>query len=518
MGIQLYQYQLFLLVLVLVNLFTHTGCARMMNHQSSPIFSRSSFPSGFIFGATSSAYQYEGAAKEGGRSPSIWDTFTHEHPDKIADHSNGDVAIDFYHRYKEDVSLIKDMGMDAYRLSISWPRLLPYGNLSGGVNKVGIQYYNNLINELQSNGIQPFVSMFHFDVPQALEDNYGGFLNPHIIEDFQDFAELCFKEFGDRVKHWITLNEPAVFILGYSQPTCPPGRCSKSVGDCSAGNSATEPYLVAHHLLLAHAAAVKLYRDKYQTSQKGKIGITLNSHWTVPFTDNNSDVDAAQRSLDFVYGWFISPLTFGYYPKSMSTTLKNRLPKFSNNQVQMVKGSYDFLGLNYYTAYYVTNDDLCKDVNSTYNTDSCSKQLQERNGIPIGPSTGSPWLRVYPQGICELLQYTKREYNNPEIYITENGVSELNNSTLTLEEALKDEWRIDSYKHHLQFVNKAIDNGVNVKGFFVWSLLDNFEWSFGYTVRFGIYYVDYKDGLKRYPKHSATWFKKFLQNTQKIKF
>ncbi|XP_042480080.1 beta-glucosidase 13-like [Macadamia integrifolia] len=501
MEIHVSQHQLFLLVLVLVNLLSHNGGVIAFHSIS---LNRSSFPGGFIFGTASSAYQYEGAANEGGRKPCMWDTFTHQHPDKIADRSNGDVAIDSYHRYKEDVSVMKQMGMDAYRFSISWSRILPDGKLSGGVNRVGIQYYNNLINELLSKGIQPFVTLFHWDTPQVLEDKYGGFLSPDIINDFQGFADICFKEFGDRVKHWITLNEPVSYVMGYSGASFAPGRCSQ----CSHGNSSTEPYLVGHHQLLAHAAAVNLYRGKYKVSQNGKIGITLNSNWMVPYSEHYSDVAATRRALDFMYGWFVSPITYGDYPKSMRYRLKNRLPVFSKKEMILLKGSYDFLGLNYYTSNYVANDYHCKDA-----TDSCAKLLQERAGKSIGPTTGSAWLRVYPQGIWELLNYTKKEYNNPEIFITENGVSEVNNNKLSLKEALADKWRIDYFRSHLQFVHKAIKNGVNVKGYFAWSLFDNFEWNAGYTVRFGINYIDYRHERKRYPKLSAVWFTKFLRGS-----
>ncbi|KAA8549582.1 hypothetical protein F0562_001400 [Nyssa sinensis] len=237
---------------------------------------RSTFPPGFVFGAASSAYQVEGGAFDDGKGPSIWDTFTHKYPEKISDRSTGDVALDSYHRYKEDVNIIKGMGLDAYRFSISWSRVLPRGKLSGGVNEAGIKYYNNLINDLKANGIDSYVTLFHWDLPQALEDEYGGFLSPKVVADFRDFSELCFKRFGDRVKHWITLNEPWSFSDGgYATGAFAPGRCSSWVGNCSQGNSGTEPYLATHYQLLAHAAAVKLYKQKYQASQKGVIGITL---------------------------------------------------------------------------------------------------------------------------------------------------------------------------------------------------------------------------------------------------
>ncbi|KAJ9685822.1 hypothetical protein PVL29_017759 [Vitis rotundifolia] len=475
-------------------------------------FNRSSFPAGFIFGTASASYQYEGAAKEGGRGPSIWDTFSHKYPERITDGSNGDVANDFYHHYKEDVHTMKELGLDAFRFSISWSRVLPRGKLSGGVNKEGISFYNNLINELLSKGLQPYVTIFHWDLPQALEDKYGGFLSPHIIDDFRDFAELCFKEFGDRVKYWITLNEPWTYSNGgYDQGTLAPGRCSKWVnGACTAGNSAIEPYLVGHHLLLSHAAAVKVYKDKYQASQKGKIGITLVSHWMVPYSDQKVDKKAAIRALDFMFGWFMNPLTYGDYPYSMRTLVGPRLPKFTPKQSILVKGSFDFLGLNYYTANYAANVPAANTVNVSYATDSLANLTTQRNGIPIGPTTGSSWLSVYPSGIRSLLLYVKRKYNNPLIYITENGISEVNNNTLTLKEALKDPQRIDYYYRHLLFLRLAIKDGVNVKGYFAWSLLDNYEWNSGYTVRFGIVFVDYDNDLKRYPKHSAIWFKKFL--------
>ncbi|GAV69560.1 Glyco_hydro_1 domain-containing protein [Cephalotus follicularis] len=501
---------LVLCLVFLVSLFASTELA-IANHVS-PSFTRSSFPAGFVFGTSSSSYQYEGAANEDGRGPSIWDTFTHKYPDKIADESNGDVADDFYHRFKDDVRIMKEMGMDAFRFSISWSRVLPRGKLSGGENIKGISFYNNLINELLSNGLQPFVTIFHWDLPQALEDEYGGFLSPRIAEDFKDFAQLCFKEFGDRVKHWITINEPWTYSsMGYDLGTLAPGRCSKWVnGACPAGNSAIEPYVVAHYMLLSHATAVKLYKEKYQASQKGKIGITNVCHWMVPYSRTKSDINAAKRALDFMFGWFMDPLTNGDYPHSMHTLVGIRLPKFSKRQSLMVKGSFDFIGVNYYTSFYVANIPIANSVNISYSTDSLANLTSARNGVLIGPQAASSWLHAYPRGIRDLLIYTKIKYNNPTIYVTENGIDEVNNNTLPLKQALKDPMRIDYYYRHLLFLSRAIKEGVNVKGYFAWSLLDNFEWSSGYAVRFGINFIDYKNGLKRYPKQSAIWFQKFL--------
>jgi beta-glucosidase len=466
---------------------------------------QSSFPTGFVFGTASSAYQYEGAAFEGGKGPSIWDTFTHMYPDRIADHSNGDVATDSYHRYKEDIGMMKDIGFKAYRFSISWSRILPSGK--GGVNKEGITYYKNLINELLSNGLQPYITLFHWDLPQALEDEYGGFLSPKIVQDFAYYAELCFSEFGDRVKHWITLNEPYIYsIQGYANGQFPPARCSKWISpNCTIGDSSTEPYIVAHHQILAHATAVKIYREKYRISQKGQIGISLNAPWFVPLSQSKSDKEAAFQAIAFMYDWFMEPLYSGKYPAVMVNNVAKRLPKFSRSEYLIVKGSFDFIGLNYYTAYYAANVP-CQQRNLSILTDSCTTYTPIRNGVPIGPKAASDWLYIYPQGIQDILEYTKEKFNDPIIYITENGVDEINNGTKSLDDKL----RIFYIGQHLLYVQRAVRNGVKVKGYFAWSFLDNFEWTNGYSVRFGMIYVDFKNGLKRYHKRSALWFKTFL--------
>ncbi|XP_059431255.1 beta-glucosidase 13-like isoform X1 [Corylus avellana] len=505
-------YRLLLGLLVFVGLLIDNSIAVTPSHHTASL-NRSSFPAGFIFGTASAAYQYEGAANEGGRGKSMWDTYTHRYPERILDGSNGDVAVDQYHRYKEDVGIMKEMGVDAYRFSISWPRILPKGKLSGGVNREGIKYYNNLINELLDKGLKPFVTIFHWDVPQTLEDEYGGFLSPRIVDNFRDYAELCFKEFGDRVKYWITVNEPHVFSSGgYANGQSAPGRCSSWQNlNCTGGDSSIEPYLVAHNLLLAHAAVVQLYKQKYQATQKGVIGITLDASWFVPISNAEHNRNAALRALDFALGWYLDPLTNGDYPHSMRSLVGNRLPKFTKEQSKLVKGSFDFIGLNYYTSNYAAYAPHLNSGKPSYLTDFLVNLTIERNGIPIGPVAASSWLAVYPRGLLDLLLYVKGKYHNPLIYITENGVDESNNATLSLEEALMDTHRIEYYNGHLSYLRKAIMDGVNVKGYFAWSLLDDFEWGSGYTIRFGIHYVDYKNGLKRHPKLSAHWFKNFLK-------
>ncbi|KAA8520275.1 hypothetical protein F0562_014531 [Nyssa sinensis] len=497
-------------LLVVVHSLPHCHAAKP-SHHSDP-FNRTSFPASFIFGASTASFQIEGAAAEGGRGPSIWDTFTKKYPEKISDGSNGDVAVDFYHRYKEDIQLLKKFGMDALRFSISWSRILPRGKISGGINQEGVKFYNNVINELISNGLKPFVTLFHWDLPQTLEDEYGGFLHPNIVNDYMEYADFCFKEFGDRVKHWTTMNEPVTFSMyGYAYGTYAPGRCSSYMGNCSAGNSATEPYIVTHHILLAHAAAVQLYRQKYQKTQKGEIGMSLITAWMVPKTPTIAGLKASRRALDFMLGWFLHPMTYGDYPPSMRAIVGHRLPKFSEAQSKMLKGSIDFIGINYYTSVYTSYSLSVNGVNLSYTTDNHVDLTMEKNGVPIGQPTALSWLFLYPRGIGDLMLYITKYYKSPAIYITENGMADLNNSTLPVKEAIKDNLRISSINGHLWHLQKAIKAGANVKGYFTWSFLDDFEWDSGFTMRFGLFYIDYKDGLKRYPKHSAFWLKKFLQ-------
>ncbi|CAL9026051.1 unnamed protein product [Prunus brigantina] len=485
-----------------------------------PTLNRADFDSlvpDFIFGAATSSYQVEGAANEDGRGPSIWDSFTHNHPEKITDRSNGDVAIDEYHRYKEDVEIIKNMSMEVYRFSISWSRVLPNG--TGQPNPKGIEYYNNLINEILKKGMKPYVTLFHWDLPQALQEKYGGFLSPLIVDDFKAYVELCYKEFGDRVLYWVTANEPyTVSNHGYAIGVHAPGRCSYWYDQtCLGGNSAIEPYLVTHHQLLAHVAAVKLYKDKYQACQKGVIGITVNTYWFVPTSKAKHDIDAAFRALDFMFGWqvFMDPLISGDYPHSMRSLVGKRLPKFTDEESKLLKGSYDFIGINYYSARYASAYPVDYKIPTppSYMTDAYVNVTTEFNGVPIGPQAASDWLYIYPKGLYDLILYTKEKYNNPIMYITENGVDEFNNNKIPLQIALKDPDRSYYYYQHLCYLQAAIKEGANVQGYLAWSILDNFEWNSGYTVRFGINYVDYANGLKRYPKDSMQWFQNFLKRS-----
>ncbi|CAH2063441.1 unnamed protein product [Thlaspi arvense] len=458
------------------------------NHSSRPKLRRSDFPEDFIFGSATSAYQCEGAAHEDGRGPSIWDTFSENFPEKIRDGSNGSIADDSYNLYKQDVNMLHQIGFNAYRFSISWSRILPRGDLKGGINQAGIDFYNNLINQLLSKGVKPFVTIFHWDLPDALEQAYGGFLGAEIVNDFKDYAELCFQKFGDRVKQWTTLNEPFTVVHeGYITGEKAPGRCSSFTRpDCTGGDGATEPYIA---------------------TQKGEIGIALNTQWHYPYSDSQADQLAAARATAFTFDYFMSPIVNGKYPAEMVNHVKDgRLPTFTAEESSMLKGSYDFVGINYYSSSYV-KDTPCATENITMTADFCASVVGERNGVPIGPTAGSDWLLIYPPGIRDLLLHAKYKFNDPVLYITENGVDEANIGEIVL----NDDLRIDYYADHLKMVSDAISMGVNVKGYFAWSLMDNFEWAEGYTVRFGLVFVDFANGRKRYPKKSAKWFRRLLK-------
>ncbi|KAJ0039058.1 hypothetical protein Pint_23522 [Pistacia integerrima] len=442
--------------------------------------------------------QYEGAVKEDGRGPTVWDTFSHT-SGKIIDNTNADVAVDQYHLYTEDIDRMKDMGMDAYRFSVAWSRIFPNG--TGEINQAGVDHYNNLINALLAKGIEPYVTLYHWDLPQALEDKYKGWLDRQIM-----------------VKHWITFNEPHTFsVQGYDVGLQAPGRCSiLNRLFCRAGNSATEPYIVAHNVLLAHGTAADIYRKKYQPKQHGSIGISFDVIWFEPASNFTGDIVATQRAQDFQLGWFLDPVMFGDYPSSMRSRVGSRLPRFSKSEAALVKGSVDFVGINHYTTFYASNDTL-NIIGGLLNdslADSGAITLPFAIGKPTPDKANSIWLYIVPHGMRSLMNYIKLKYENPPVIITENGMDDPNNLLIPIKDALKDQKRIKYHNDYLTNLLAAIkEDGCNVKGYFVWSLLDNWEWAAGYTSRFGLYFVDYNDKLKRYPKDSVQWFKKFLASS-----
>jgi len=474
--------------------------------------SRDDFPKSFVFGAGTSAYQAEGAAAEDGRSPSTWDKYTHA--GFVFDKSNGDVSADQYHKYKEDVKLMSDIGLEAYRFSISWSRLLPDGRT---VNPKGLKYYNSLIDELISHGIEPHVTLLHLDFPQLLEDEYGGLLNPKIVEDFTTYADVCFRELGDRVAYWTTFNEPNIMsIAAYDSGFFPPQRCtpspSASFFNCTAGNSSVEPYIVTHYTLLAHASAARLYKEKYQAKQKGFIGMNVYAFWFMPYTNSTEDVEATQRALDFYLGWVLDPLVFGDYPKIMKKNVGSRLPSFTKRESKLLKGAFDFFGLNHYSTAYIEDDSSGPLPNQReFNTDMFVRFRITKDDTPSGQLLPFS-LPVIPSGLRSLLDYLDRAYGNPPLYVQENGFGMPHN------ESLNDTARIEYLKGYINATLEAIRDGANVKGYFVWSLLDVFEFLSGYQSRYGLYHVDFADKeLRRQPKFSAHWYGKFLKGSKENK-
>ncbi|RDX58671.1 Beta-glucosidase 46, partial [Mucuna pruriens] len=461
-------------------------------------------PTNFLFGTASSSYQYEGAYLSDGKGMSNWDVFTHK-PGSVSDGTNGDIAVDQYHRYLDDIDLMEAIKVNSYRFSISWARILP--SRFGEVNLAGIDYYNRLIDALLLKGIQPFVTLFHFDIPQELEDRYGAWLSPQSQEDFQLFADICFKSFGDRVKYWVTLNEPNYVIpLAYRLGTFPPCRCSSKFGNCSDGDSEKEPFVAAHNMILSHAAAVDIYRNKYQTEQGGKIGIVLHCDSFEPLSNSTADKLATERAQSFSINWVLDPILFGKYPKEMEMILGTILPKFSSNDKAKLKTGLDFIGINHYASYYVRDciSSVCESGKGVSTTEGLYQQTALKDGTPFD------WLNVYPRGMKKILIYLKDRYNNTPMFIAENGYGNLNDPDLSEEEYLNDFKRIEYMSGHLDNLMAAIREGADVRGYFAWSLLDNFEWKFGLSVKFGLHHVDFAT-LKRTPKLSASWYKHFIE-------
>ncbi|KHN85171.1 Beta-glucosidase 6 [Toxocara canis] len=444
------------------------------------------FPHGFIWSTATAAYQVEGAAFEDGRAPSTWDRFVRL-PGKIDDNSTADVACDSYHLYASDIELMKNLGVKQYRFSISWSRILPHG-LVDFVNTKGVEYYNKLIAELIKNGIEPMVTLYHWDLPLAIADR-GGWLNPQIVDWFGEYARFCFKTFGDQVKHFITLNEPwSQAKFGYANGIHAPGGFNEN-GDWTA-------YLVAHHFLLAHATAYHIYDNEFRATQKGQVGITNVGMWFEPETP--SDVDAARRALEWQFDWFTHPIfgRYGNYPERMIQRIADRsrsenrsvsrLPSFTQQQIEFVKGSADFLGFNYYTAFlarerrpeeFGKNEDVLQ-------VDAGVVESQNPEWKRIGPPNS--WLQQYPEGFRKILNYIRENYNNVTVIITENGCMDQPG------EDLEDETRVSYLFEHLKMLSLAInEDHCNVIGYTLWSLMDNFEWSSGYTFRFGIHHVSF---------------------------
>lgn len=424
------------------------------------------FPKNFFWGAATSAYQIEGAFDADGKSPSIWDTFSHQ-PGKIYQNQNGDQACQHYYRWEDDVKLMKDLEINAYRFSISWPRICP--DSSKKINQKALDFYSRLIDKLLEQNIEPFVTMFHWDLPQSIQDG-GGWCSRDTCELFRDYAYALVEKFSDRIQYWTTLNEPSVVTFaGHFWGVHAPGLSSP---DTVLG--------VLHHLLLAHGLAMQAIRQSFDV----KLGIALNLSPVFPH-DPTSTLDRQSATLYDIhlYRSFLEALFLKKYPSEMLMQ-KYVLP----GDMEAIGKPMDYLGVNYYTATRVMFD----------------RDVPLFQGKPFGaqPNAYSDMWEFYPEGLSLILEKVWNQYRPPAIYILENGTS--------LSDEKNDQGRIAYLEAHLQKVSECLEKGIPLKGYFAWSLMDNFEWTFGFSKRFGLVYVDF-DTLERKPKASALWYKSLIR-------
>ncbi len=436
------------------------------------------FGKDFLWGAATAAYQIEGAANEDGKGASIWDTFAHK-PWRTAGGDTGDVACDHYHRYAEDVAIMKELGLKAYRFSISWPRILPDGK--GKVNQKGLDFYKRLTDALVEAGIKPFATLYHWDLPQPLEDA-GGWPNRDTAGHFADYARVMYNTLGDRVDGWFTLNEPICTVGGYRSGWAAPGR-----------NSLPDALAAAHTLLVGHGMAVKAFRA---SEARGKIGIVLNLDDLEPVDDSSANVAAYQREDACTNRWYLDPVFGRGYPEVLVDWYGKEMCPVHNGDMETIAQEMDFLGLNYYAGHRIQAMPQGGDLK----TDS---ERLRADGTEL---TDMGW-GVWPEGLYRILTRLKDEYGSPTIYVTENGMA--NRDEVGADGTVNDTARIDYLAAHFAAAARAIAEGVDLKGYFVWSLMDNFEWAWGYSKRFGLVHVDYPTG-RRTLKESAKWYSRVI--------
>lgn len=436
------------------------------------------FPAGFRWGSATSSYQIEGAAFEDGRSMSIWDTFCRT-PGKVLNGDNGDVACDHYHRYAQDIDLMAEMGLQVYRFSIAWPRVLPNG--TGAVNEAGLDFYDRMVDALLAKNIEPFATLYHWDLPQALQD-VGGWPSRSIVDAFVNYTDVMTRRLGDRVKNWTTHNEPwCISFLSHEIGAHAPG--AKDLGQALAA---------AHHVLLSHGRAVPVIRANVADA---KVGIVLNQTWADPIEDTPIDRAAAWRRDGNFNRWFLDPIFKGSYPPDMLELYDDDMPEIQAGDMAAIAAPMDFLGINFYNREVVGEGDG-------------EGLLRLRYEKPAGEYTSMNW-EVYPQSMYEMLTRLQRDYAPPPIYITENGAAY--HDVVAADGEVYDLRRLAYVKGHLHSVHRAIEAGVPVKGYFVWSLLDNFEWAWGYSERFGVVYVDFET-QQRILKQSAKWYMQIIRD------
>lgn len=437
------------------------------------------FPSDFRWGTATASYQIEGAVHEDGRGESIWDRFCAT-PGKVLNNENGDVACDHYHRYREDIQLMQELGLNAYRFSLAWPRILPMGK--GQVNAAGLDFYDRLVDAVLAAGIEPFATLYHWDLPQALQDEVGGWASRETAYAFAEYADIVSRRLGDRVHQWITLNEPyCSAFLGHESGKHAPGLRDSRVA-----------WQASHNLLLAHGLAVPLLRKN--GNAQTRVGITLNFSPVAPATDSQEDRLLAQAGDGKLNRWFLDPIFRGSYPADMLNVLPmlgDFIPKMEAGDAAIIAAPVDFLGANYYYRMIIRQSPDGKF--GTYETVN-----------PEGAEYTEMGWEVYPKGLYDLLTRFHKEYQIPALYVTENGAAF--QDTVGEDGHVHDPRRLHYLSEHFTQAHTAMSEGAPLKGYFVWSLMDNFEWSLGYSKRFGIVYIDYPT-QKRIIKDSGHWYR-----------
>lgn len=434
---------------------------------------RYTFPQGFLWGSATSAYQVEGSPLADGAGPSIWHRFAHT-PEMTHEGDTGDVACDHYRRYRDDVALMRALGLKAYRFSVAWARVLPQGR--GPVNQAGLDFYERLVDELLKAGIEPMVTLYHWDLPAALDDR-GGWLNADVASWFAEYADLMYRRLDGRVKLWATLNEPWVVMDGgYLHGTLAPGH-----------RNCFEAPIATHQLMRAHAMAVRAYR----AVGKHKIGLVVNLEPKYAASQSKDDLEATRRADAYMNRQYLDPVFLGRYPEELKDIFGEAWPEWPADDFRLIREPLDFLGVNYYTRNVTRHDETAWPLKA--------RPVRQKQST----YTETGW-EVFPQGLRDVLLWVKGRYGNPPVYVTENGAAFYDPPTADGEE-LADPLRVEYLRRHLRALGEAIERGCNVRGYFAWSLLDNLEWSLGYSKRFGLVHVDFAS-QRRTPKASARFY------------
>jgi beta-glucosidase len=438
------------------------------------------FPESFLWGCATAAYQIEGAVAEDGRKPSVWDTYSHT-PGKTANGDTGDVADNHYHLYKQDIQLLKSLGAKAYRFSVAWPRVVPAG--AGPVNEKGLAFYDRLVDELLSNGIEPYATLYHWDLPQALEDRHGGWESSETSKAFSDYAGVVAGRLSDRVRHFFTVNEFSCFTdQGYGSGDKAPGKKLPA----SVVNQ------VRHHAVLGHGLAVRAIRAAAKPGTK--VGLAENAHICVPAIESTRHVAAASKAMRDLNAPFLTAILEGKYPDTYLSAAGRDAPRFNADEMRAIGSPLDFVGLNIYTPTYILAADS-------------AAGFVEPPAPASYPRMASEWLTIGPEIAYWAPRHLGEIWGVKDVYITENGSS--STDRLTADGHVYDTDRLMYLRNHLVNAHRATAEGWPLRGYFLWSLMDNFEWSDGYAKRFGIYYVDFKT-QKRTPKLSAEYYREVI--------